>query len=99
MLIWEFHNLKKMYFVLQWDFESLKKVHFLCKIQVMKRILLIQLLISILFSACLPTNQQNHSSGKTPSPPNILFILTDDQGWGRSEEHTSELQSRGHLVC
>jgi len=71
-----------MYFVLQWDFESLKKVHFLCKIQVMKRILLIQLLISILFSACLPTNQQNHSSGKTPSPPNILFILTDDQGWG-----------------
>src|SRR2546422_7059096 len=24
--------------------------------------------------------------------------LTDDQGW-RSEEHTSELQSRLHLVC
>src|SRR5690625_6613707 len=25
--------------------------------------------------------------------------LTDKQQWYRSEEHTSELQSRGHLVC
>src|SRR5207253_9247682 len=31
------------------------------------------------------------------SPP---MLLTDDKNEnGRSEEHTSELQSRGHLVC
>src|SRR5690625_7067518 len=33
---------------------------------------------------------RNHVSG------NHLFI---QQGFRRSEEHTSELQSRGHLVC
>src|SRR5690625_7015336 len=32
-----------------------------------------------------------------------LLLIRDDNpvlyGFGRSEEHTSELQSRGHLVC
>src|SRR5690625_666588 len=27
------------------------------------------------------------------------FFMNDDIKWARSEEHTSELQSRGHLVC
>src|SRR5437870_11415264 len=27
------------------------------------------------------------------------FVAVDDAGVIRSEEHTSELQSRGHLVC
>src|SRR5207253_8214253 len=26
-------------------------------------------------------------------------VITVEEGSGRSEEHTSELQSRGHLVC
>src|SRR5690625_6742780 len=29
----------------------------------------------------------------------ILLIIKLIRGTGRSEEHTSELQSRGHLVC
>src|SRR5690625_5540002 len=28
-----------------------------------------------------------------------LWGVTDSMSWKRSEEHTSELQSRGHLVC
>src|SRR5690625_5719032 len=35
--------------------------------------------------------------GKPPSFVNVAFYLTF-RGY-RSEEHTSELQSRGHLVC
>src|SRR5690625_1318321 len=31
------------------------------------------------------------------APMIILFLAS--QAFGRSEEHTSELQSRGHLVC
>src|SRR5690625_6657364 len=37
--------------------------------------------------------------------PNLAFVVTDpyfiyqDYTFERSEEHTSELQSRGHLVC
>src|SRR5207253_4748762 len=30
---------------------------------------------------------------------NVPTYLTRLHGFGRSEEHTSELQSRGHLVC
>src|SRR5207253_2131687 len=33
------------------------------------------------------------------SPTRRLGVLHLDRGPGRSEEHTSELQSRGHLVC
>src|SRR5690625_5977841 len=32
-------------------------------------------------------------------PPEKTFFLGFSQGACRSEEHTSELQSRGHLVC
>src|SRR5690625_6826362 len=32
-------------------------------------------------------------------PPKVIFHKTNDGYAGRSEEHTSELQSRGHLVC
>src|SRR5207253_10569402 len=28
-----------------------------------------------------------------------VFVTSGDLNWARSEEHTSELQSRGHLVC
>src|SRR5207253_3733917 len=35
------------------------------------------------------------SAQRTP----IAAQLTTPSQWGRSEEHTSELQSRGHLVC
>src|SRR5207253_11034775 len=39
-----------------------------------------------------------------PNPPpggegNQIRVVLLDQDWPRSEEHTSELQSRGHLVC
>src|SRR5437660_7023737 len=33
------------------------------------------------------------------SPPTGQFGEAERQGRDRSEEHTSELQSRGHLVC
>src|SRR5437870_6502760 len=29
----------------------------------------------------------------------VLPFVNRELGWNRSEEHTSELQSRGHLVC
>lgn len=48
----------------------------------MIRFLLFHLMILILFSSCLSANKNNHSAEKISSPPNILFILTDDQGWG-----------------
>src|SRR5690625_6181894 len=32
-------------------------------------------------------------------PEDKLTVVTQLQSEGRSEEHTSELQSRGHLVC
>src|SRR5437870_10275794 len=35
----------------------------------------------------------------TPSTPCKPHLWKWDQMWPRSEEHTSELQSRGHLVC
>src|SRR5690625_5646993 len=38
-----------------------------------------------------------------PNPPKIIMLTTFDMDeyvfQARSEEHTSELQSRGHLVC
>src|SRR3989442_9766232 len=42
-----------------------------------------------------------HEPGALP-PPDFLFellVLVKPQGKSRSEEHTSELQSRPHLVC
>src|SRR5439155_8630800 len=36
------------------------------------------------------------SGAKDPKP---LRERARESGFGRSEEHTSELQSRGHLVC
>src|SRR5690625_5406294 len=36
-----------------------------------------------------PVGEQRHRERRQPEPPTAL----------RSEEHTSELQSRGHLVC
>src|SRR5207253_9707506 len=32
-------------------------------------------------------------------PASIALVVLADRGGRRSEEHTSELQSRGHLVC
>src|SRR5258708_18368362 len=39
------------------------------------------------------------SSGHQSSVPNPLCIIDADDRRGRSEEHTSELQSPDHLVC
>src|SRR5215510_4851804 len=38
-------------------------------------------------------------SPPTPGPPPWLPPPSRRDQWSRSEEHTSELQSRGHLVC
>src|SRR5439155_2790166 len=32
-------------------------------------------------------------------PRRLSFLRAVSRSWRRSEEHTSELQSRGHLVC
>src|SRR5207253_9913664 len=45
------------------------------------------------------TNGFDHPAGQMRNVPlNKLLVRAGDQR-GRSEEHTSELQSRGHLVC
>src|SRR5690625_7004291 len=38
------------------------------------------------------------ANSKTAIPGKYVVVLKNDAG-ARSEEHTSELQSRGHLVC
>src|SRR6266702_5658148 len=38
-------------------------------------------------------------SSCAPRPPSPSIGATRANVWRRSEEHTSELQSRGHLVC
>src|SRR5690625_6996052 len=64
--------------------------------------LILFLFISVLVTFILRTNklielikgkQQSKGEPKASTPLTILGILL------RSEEHTSELQSRGHLVC
>src|SRR5690625_5525445 len=42
-----------------------------------------------------------HTAIKSVSDVDIAFILSQKEydKYNRSEEHTSELQSRGHLVC
>src|SRR3712207_8494951 len=39
------------------------------------------------------------SRGKRPRYWHRVFAWVDHSKWGRSEEHTSELQSRQYLVC
>src|SRR5690625_5659752 len=40
------------------------------------------------------------SAGAIPSPaPTSSRCCAKPRTWARSEEHTSELQSRGHVVC
>src|SRR5438874_11061709 len=41
----------------------------------------------------------NSILGNTNSLPNTCFPVLTRKGWIRSEEHTSELQSRRDLVC
>src|SRR5699024_12637153 len=49
------------------------------------------------FSADWSTAPKNPACA--PSPRRIPAIPRPDRPWGRSEEHTSELQSRFDLVC
>src|SRR5690554_7587666 len=86
-------------------FQSLK-----LKIQMKKIILL--LAISLVFASCKNNKKESapsdavetvtitHSQGTTDVPlkPQRLVVL-DFAALERSEEHTSELQSRPHLVC
>src|SRR5690625_5452909 len=41
----------------------------------------------------------NLAAGISPEPLSHEEVLQAGKDAGRSEEHTSELQSRGHLVC
>src|SRR5690625_5711926 len=43
------------------------------------------------------TNQAQPTAGARPTWPEVSGVLS--RATARSEEHTSELQSRGHLVC
>src|SRR5690625_6715245 len=40
-----------------------------------------------------------NSDNKVNGNPGLTLNITQSNGSNRSEEHTSELQSRGHLVC
>src|SRR5690625_6020976 len=46
-----------------------------------------------------PRPAQSRSSPSRCSVMRMSSICSAVSGWLRSEEHTSELQSRGHLVC
>src|SRR5690625_6434487 len=46
-----------------------------------------------------PTAYGNYPLFEDRRPRNIGDVVTILKQWIRSEEHTSELQSRGHLVC
>src|SRR5690554_7357987 len=53
--------------------------------------------LPIQFHATAVTREINANMSKTPK---IIYTLTDEApALARSEEHTSELQSRPHLVC
>src|SRR5439155_23536907 len=43
--------------------------------------------------------QRRYDPGRAPVPRRPRFLARAAPGTPRSEEHTSELQSRGHLVC
>src|SRR5690625_5697796 len=45
-----------------------------------------------------PTMKPN-TKNKSPCASSTTIFTKPSSGKGRSEEHTSELQSRGHLVC
>src|SRR5207253_8896520 len=46
-----------------------------------------------------PTNPRASEASCGTMPPPTRGLVGEDRSLGRSEEHTSELQSRGHLVC
>src|SRR5207253_10146253 len=48
---------------------------------------------SVAYGVADPAGKRSVIVTFTTSNPTVLLA------WGRSEEHTSELQSRGHLVC
>src|SRR5437870_8986621 len=53
---------------------------------------------SLLEGGAPGTAPSHHSSPSTPTPA-LPSPPAGGPGRARSEEHTSELQSRGHLVC
>src|SRR3712207_6909010 len=57
---------------------------------------------STLFPYTTLFRSRTHLSGRGrryPPQPRQEPAQAPDRGWGRSEEHTSELQSRQYLVC
>src|SRR5437870_12304169 len=52
-------------------------------------------------SACIFTSSSCRGRISVPSPicNKKVIVISSKLYLGRSEEHTSELQSRGHLVC
>src|SRR5207253_10480619 len=51
-------------------------------------------------AAIRPYTTRTTRTWATPTPPTTRASTSTAARWtGRSEEHTSELQSRGHLVC
>src|SRR5690625_5416479 len=60
-----------------------------------------RLLCSLYLARCdeTPQNQARFARGARSTNGRVFTGRRRGQGSGRSEEHTSELQSRGHLVC
>src|SRR5690625_6488476 len=52
-----------------------------------------------LFSACATSMESLALSAFMINSHGANYILSGSSSHNRSEEHTSELQSRGHLVC
>src|SRR5690606_41982875 len=50
-------------------------------------------------SPMAPTGTQASPAGQTGSPDGSVPFITEERHFARSEEHTSELQSRENLVC
>src|SRR2546422_7350012 len=52
-----------------------------------------------LFRSCSMRSSTAAPAASRPGPPNASTLASGSRRFRRSEEHTSELQSRLHLVC
>src|SRR5690625_6927661 len=60
----------------------------------------VPLLSTLLLFLALLLLMPTHSAAQETSADSLLYLNMDEiRVEARSEEHTSELQSRGHLVC
>src|SRR5690625_5861169 len=73
-----------------------------CKRRVILRKVLLFMIVNLIFTACSSSSKENTFEIYGEEKQEIIGEYTErflEPIERRSEEHTSELQSRGHLVC